>query len=149
MAAKAAKKRPCRECRRWFQADARVGDRQRTCSLQECQATRREATQASWRARHPDYDQARRIQERAAAQEAGEAVTPSRAPPPLNRLPWDLAQDQFRTQGAEFLLGMGRLLRRHAQDQMGSQILDPTGGSPRLPPPTAQDQIGDRSSCPR
>jgi len=28
MAVMAAKKRPCRECRRWFAPDARVGDRQ-------------------------------------------------------------------------------------------------------------------------
>lgn len=149
MAAMAAKKRPCRECLRWFAPDARVGDRQRTCSREECQEARREATQASWRARHPEYDRARRIQERSTAEAVGEAVTPSRAPRPLDRLPWDLAQDQFKVQGAEFLLGMGRLLHRYAQDQRASQAPDPTGGSPRLPPFVAQDQIRDRPSSPR
>ncbi len=73
MAAMAAKKRPCRECLRWFAPDARVGDRQRTCSGKECQGARRVATQASWRARHPEYDLARRIQERTAAEAEGEA----------------------------------------------------------------------------
>ena len=62
MAAMAAKKRPRRECRRWFAPDARVGDRQRTCSRDECQAARREATQASWRARHPEYDRGNRTE---------------------------------------------------------------------------------------
>lgn len=149
MAAMAAKKRPCRECLRWFSPDARVGDRQRTCSREECQAARRAATQASWRERHPEYDQARRIQERAAAEAEGEAVTPSRAPRPLDRLPWDLAQDQFKVQGAEFLLGMGRLLRRHAQDQIAAQVAGLAGESPRLPPPVTQDQIRDRPPSPR
>src|SRR5690242_18512124 len=102
MAAMAAKKRPCRECLRWFAPDARVGNRQRTCSREECQAARRAATQASWRARHREYDRARRIQERTAAETVGDVVTLSRAPRPLDRLPWDLAQDQFKFQGAEF-----------------------------------------------
>ena len=83
------------------------------------------------------------------AEAAGEEVSPSRAPRPLDRLPWDLAQDQFKVQGAEFLLGMGRVLRRYAQDQRASQVPDPTGGSPRLPPSVAQDQIWDRPSSPR
>jgi hypothetical protein len=90
-----AKKRPCRECRRWFVANARLSDRQRTCSREECQEARRAATQAAWRGRHPDYDRARRIQERTGAEAAGEEVALSRAPPPLDRLPWDLAQNQF------------------------------------------------------
>jgi hypothetical protein len=149
MAAMAAKKRPCRECLRWFAPDARVGGRQRTCSRDECQRARRAATQAAWRARHPEYDRARRIQERTMAEAVGEEVSPSRAPRPLDRLPWDLAQDQFKVQGAEFLLGMGRVLRRYAQDQRASQATDPTDGSPRLPPFVAQDQIQDRPSSPR
>ena len=31
-----ARKRPCRVCRRWFQPDARLGDRQKTCGDPEC-----------------------------------------------------------------------------------------------------------------
>jgi hypothetical protein len=129
----AAKKRPCRHCRRWFAPDARVGDRQRTCSREECQKARRAATQASWRARHPEYDQARRIQERAAAEAAGEVVTLSRAPRPLDRLPWDFAQDQFKVEGAEFLLGFGRLLRQYTQDQIAAQVPATAGESRVLP----------------
>src|SRR6266498_871043 len=82
-------------------------------------------------------------------QAEGEMVTPSRVPRPLDRLPWDLAQDQFKVQGAEFLLGMGRVLRRHAQDQRTIQPPDSADGSQRLPPPDAQDQIRDRPSSPR
>ena len=69
-----------------------------------------------------------------------------RAPRPLNRLPWDIAQEQFKVQGAEFILGMGRLLRRHAQDQISAQVAVLSGGSPQLPPAGTQDQIPDRPS---
>ena len=49
------RKKPCRICRRWFRPDARVGERQRACGKPECQAARRQKTQADWRKRNPDY----------------------------------------------------------------------------------------------
>ena len=85
-----AGKRPCRVCRRWFRPDARIGERQRCCSTVQCQEKRRVITQAEWRAAHPDYFHARRMQERAGA---GRDVEPLRMPAPLDRLPWDVAQD--------------------------------------------------------
>src|SRR5688572_30350777 len=105
------RKRPCSICRRWFQPDARVGDRQWACSLAECQAARRTKTQASWRAANPDYFAARRISERAKQrEEAKRAPPPLRVPSPLDRLPWDVAQDEFGVQGADFLGLFGRVL---------------------------------------
>ncbi|MGA2328940.1 MAG: hypothetical protein ABSH05_21935 [Bryobacteraceae bacterium] len=50
-----ARKRPCTICRRWFRPDKRVGERQRACGRPECQAARRQQTQASCRDRNPDY----------------------------------------------------------------------------------------------
>src|ERR1017187_8173372 len=47
-----ARKRPCTICRRWFRPDARVGVRQRACDAPECQAGRRQKTQARWRNRN-------------------------------------------------------------------------------------------------
>ncbi len=126
MAGMATKKRPCRECGRWFAPDMRVGNRQRTCSQDECQAARRVKTQAAWRGKNPDYESGRRIQERSAAVLAGE-VAPSRVPRPLDRLPWDLAQDQFKAQGMEFLKGMGRVLCRNNQDRISAQATGTTG----------------------
>ena len=35
---------------------------------------------------------------------------PQRVPPPLDRLPWDVAQDQFGVQGADFLGIFGKVL---------------------------------------
>src|SRR5712692_4106916 len=98
--------RPCRICRKWFRTDPRVGDRQRACSSRECQAKRRKRTQAAWRAANPEYFAAQRIQARAASPPP---VEPLRVGRPLDRLPWDLAQDQFGVQGADFLGVLGGL----------------------------------------
>ena len=122
-----AKKRPCRICRLWFYADPRVGDRQRTCSATECQKTRRQKTKADWRRRNPDYFTARRILSRAAKGKT--RPEPPSPPPPLDRLPWDIAQDQFGAQGAHFLGVMGGVLVRCAQDQRRAHLIDSTRGS--------------------
>jgi hypothetical protein len=58
--------------------------------------------------------------ERAAAAERGAP----RLPAPLDRLPWDVAQDEFGVQGAEFLGEFGRLLMKSAQDEMAAQVHD-------------------------
>ena len=108
-----ARKRPCSICRRWFRPDPRIGQRQRACGKADCQAARRQQTQAGWRARNPDYYIARRMQERSTKRQRPE---PMCLPPPLNRLPWDLAQDQFGVQGADFLGVMGKVLLHAAQD---------------------------------
>lgn len=103
--------RPCRFCRKWFRPDARVGDRQRACSKPECQAERERRQQEAWRARNPEYGRARRL----LALEGQEEAEPPALPRPLDRLPWDLAQMEFGTQGAEFLGQFGRVLVEHAQ----------------------------------
>jgi len=129
-------KRPCRFCRKWFLPDRRVGVRQRACSSAECQRKRRCATQASWRKQNPDYFIARRITER----DVEQAPSPLRVPAPLSELPWDLAQDQFGVQGADFIGVMGKVLLEHAQDQYKAYLVDSTGDPDRLPPVERKDQ---------
>ena len=131
-------KRPCRICRKWFLPDPRVGPRQRSCSTPECQRKRRAKTQASWRERNPDYFVARRLLERASRDEA---PAPLRLPAPLSRLPWDVAQDQFDTQGADFIGVMGKLLLEHVQDQRLVHLVDSIEEPGRLPPSSPQDPI--------
>src|SRR5688572_33376835 len=101
-----ARKRPCRNCRRWFRPDVRVGDRKRSCAEPDCQSARRQKTQVSWRVRNPGYATAHRITHRNQDKSA-EAV---RTPPPLNRLPWDRAKDHFGGQGGEFIELLGTVL---------------------------------------
>jgi len=142
--------RPCSICRKWFLPHVRVGARQYACSSPSCQTTRRTKTQAEWRAAHPEYFVAHRLQQRAAgaASQSSAATTPSpprppepqRVPPPLDRLPWDLAQDQFGSQGADFLAVFGRLLVGPAKSQMQAQVVGITAKAGRLPPAARQSQ---------
>jgi hypothetical protein len=113
--------RPCRVCRRWFQPDPRVGDRQHVCSSPSCQVARRKKTHGSWPERNPDYFVARRLKQRTAM--AGPPPAPLRAPPP-DRLPLDIAQNEFGVQGADFLGVFGRVLVGAAQDQRQAQVMD-------------------------
>ena len=124
------RKKPCRICRRWFQPDARVGDRQRACGQPECQTARRQKTQAAWRKRNPDYGIAWRLDQRAAQTPPPE---PLRFPAPLNQLPWEFAKDQFGAQGADFIGVMSALILRAAKDQIRPYLPDPKGLPSRLP----------------
>ena len=132
------RKRPCTICRRWFRPDNRVSDRQHACSRPECQLARRRKQQAAWRRRNPDYFAARRMLARKSI--AG-PVEPLRVPPPLNQLPWDIAQSEFGVQGADFMGIMGTLLLHTAQSQFSSQVTDSQGNSGTLLPVAAQSQI--------
>ena len=133
-----ARKRPCTICRRWFRPDPRVGSRQRACGNPECQAARRVQTQRNWRESRPDYFTARRIRERG---EQDRPPEPLRLPPPLSRLPWDIAQDQFGVQGTDFIGVLSTVLLRSAQDQFRAYSTDNTGLADTLHGETAQSQI--------
>ena len=117
------RKRPCRICRRWFYPDPRAGDRQRACSRPDCQAARRQKTQANWRAENPGYAAAYRIDQRhRSPTEEGE---PLRVPAPFRELPWDLAKDQFGGKGADFIALACALLQRTAKDQSSGHPIEP------------------------
>ena len=116
-------KRPCCVCGRWFRSDPRIGHRQRTCKDSSCQTARRRKKQAAWRARNPDYFRARRLQ----ARDAGERTAkPLKVPPPLSKLPWDIAQDEFGVKGADFIGIFGTVLLRAAQDQFRAYPIEST-----------------------
>ena len=132
------RKRPCCICRRWFRPDPRVGSRQRACGNSECQAARRVQTQRNWRESRPDYFTARRIRERG---EPGQPPEPLRLPPPLNQLPWDIAQDEFGVQGTDFIGVLSTILLRAAQDQFKAYPVEDTGLADTLAVRTEQDQI--------
>jgi len=108
------RKKPCCICRRWFRPDPRVGKRQRACGQADCQRARRQQTQANWRAHNPDYFTTWRMDAR---NKLAQPPEPLRLPSPLSQLPWDVAQEQFGVQGADFLGSMGTVLLQAAKDQ--------------------------------
>lgn len=126
-----ARKKPCRICQRWFYPDPRVGKRQRACGNSDCQTARREKTQASWRARNPSYAGAYRIDQR---QDQDPPAEPLRVPAPLDKLPWDLAKDQFGPQGADFMGVMCLLLVRLTKDQSSRYPIEPNRVADNNPP---------------
>jgi hypothetical protein len=135
------KKRPCACCRKWFWPDPRVGERQRACTAPECQRKRRAQSQAAWSARQPEYFAARRIEDRARRRiEQGRDVIPLRMPRPLDRLPWDLAQDEFGLKGTDFIGLFGRAMLRLAQDEMTRQVPKKTKEIGRHRGAQAQDE---------
>jgi hypothetical protein len=133
-----ARKKPCCICRRWFRPDPRVGSRQRACRNPDCQSARQKKMQRRWRERNPDYFTARRILDRGKEDRMPE---PLRLPPPLSRLPWDIAQSEFESQGADFIGVMGALLLRNAQSQFRAYLTDLPRLADTLPAASAQSQI--------
>jgi hypothetical protein len=133
-----ARKRPCCICRRWFRPDPRIGSRQRACAKGECQAARRKKKQKTWRERNADYFIARRIQDRNRQDRTPE---PLRLPTPLSRLPWDIAQSQFGTEGADFIGIMGAVLLRSAQSQFRAYVTEDSRLADTLPSEFTQSQI--------
>ena len=133
-----ARKRPCSICRRWFRPDPRIGSRQQACRRPECQAARRTRKQKKWRERNPDYFIAWRIKDRSGQDRPPE---PLRLPPPLNRLPWDIAQSQFGTEGADFIGVLGAVLLRSAQSQFEAYVTEDSRFADTLPSESTQSQM--------
>src|SRR5436853_1452345 len=133
-----ARKRPCCICRRWFRPDPRIGSRQQACRKAECQAARRKKKQKTWRERNPDYFIARRIKDRSGQDRPPE---PLRLPPPLSRLPWDIAQSQFGTEGADFIGILGAVLLRSAQSQFRVYVTEGSRLADTLPSASTQSQM--------
>jgi len=150
------RKKPCRFCHRWFSPDPRVGERQFACSRPECQAKRKQSQQTAWRRRNPEYFVARRLQQLPGQRCNGEQpLSASCRPPPapspcrpLDRLPWDLAQTQFGTQGAGFLAVLGEVLVGHVQMQLEAYLAETAGESVGLARQGAGTQSGAVASCP-
>lgn len=78
-----------------------------------------------------------RIEQRSTKESA-----PPRMPPPLSRLPWDLAKDEFGAQGTDFIGAFGRLLVGVAKDEKRSQAVDIGPDSGGLLGGAAKDEIG-------
>jgi hypothetical protein len=54
------------------------------------------------------------------------SIEPLRLPAPIDRLPWDVAQDELGVQAADFIGILSKVLLRVAQDERGGQVADIT-----------------------
>ena len=129
-------KRPCRFCGHWFVEDARARGRQFACRRPECQAARRRDNQVDWQRRNPEYFVARRWQ--TASTEA-----PARTPPPLERVPWDVVQTQFKQQPHVILGLFARVLLLHVSKLVADSSPENRKRNWQSPPlPPAKPDIG-------
>lgn len=127
-------------CRHGFVPHPRVGDRQRACGEPACQRARRKRNQDDWRGRHPGYFIEWRARERAGRGESN-PIEPPRLAPPLSQLPWAFAQKTFGIEGSDFLGSLGRILVRHAKDEIRRQPTGSTRGSTQVAQAVAKDEI--------
>ena len=141
------RKKPCTICRRWFRPNSRIGARQRACNNPDCQIARRKKTQASWRARNPDFAAAWRIQQR--AQKTNPPAERPRLPKPLEKLPWDHVKDQFTPQAVDFIMLLCRLILRASKDEIKAYHIDSTGLSGTLPLPPEKTRSAIAHTEPR
>ena len=141
------KKRPCTICRRWYLPDPRVGTRRRACNQPDCRTALRKKTQASWRNRNPDYAAARRLDQRAKQREP--PVKPLRLPKPLDKLPWEVAKDEFSPYCIDFIGVALALILRAAKDEIRSYLADPTRLPSGLPLPAEKTSPEGAHTDPR
>jgi len=141
------RKRPCTICRRWFQPDARIGARQRACNTPACGAALRKKTQAEWRNRNPDYAAVWRCDQR--ANQHNPPPKPPRIPAPLDKLPWNVAKDEFGPQAADFIALISILILRAAKDEILAYLADSTGLPGRLPLPPEKTRSDGAHTEPR
>jgi hypothetical protein len=131
--ARKTKKRPCSNCRRWFQPDPRVAHCQKTCGpacSQELTAKR----QADWRGKNPDYDANRRLcAQLREAERPGAIVEIRPSSDPLARVPWRLVQTALGSKMAVVLAFALRLPPRGDQTALQVKIRMSPRSCARLP----------------
>ena len=139
------RKRPCRECGKWFQPNARAGKRQRSCEREECQQARHRRACAQWRARHPDYDVERRLRERVRREAiVGEPLERD----PLAEVVWEAARDAVGVEVAVIVEETGKVLASWARDAVHAQTADILRKLGKVLPASARDAIASGAGPP-
>ena len=133
-----ARKRPCRDCGKWFQPNARAGKRQHSCGRDACQRARHRRACAAWHARHPEYDVERRLRERVRREVVvGEPLHRD----PLAEVAWDAARDAVGVEVAVIVEETGKVLVGWARDAVHAQAAEIMRKLGKVPPPSPRDGI--------
>lgn len=126
-------KRPCRFCRKWFEPDVRLEDRQIACSAAPCQKRRKAAAQAAWMAQHPGYFRARAEKHRQWRHAHPDAQRQRRAGDPALRERERVAQAGRRREAAT--------RRVVEQDAIALKLVERPGVGGEVPRVVEQDAI--------
>ena len=138
-------KRPCRICRKWFQPNPRVGERQKVCSDPSCQRERHRRNCASWRQRNPDYDRETRVRQRLTEASPTTASMDSTEPkePDRVRIDWRAARAAVGLEVVVLIEEFGEVLREMARDEVRRQLVVFSGELARHGRRAGRDEIGD------
>jgi len=121
---RAPRKRPCRICRRWFVANPRVADRQKTCGSAECRRLWHAKKCREWNGRNREYFQAiylsRKLSLLSEQRQAARADPPAVILPPGCRvrlgIPRGEVQEVIGTQPLVVIEYISQLLLRRFQE---------------------------------
>lgn len=102
------RKRPCRVCRKWFQPDARLGSRQKTCGSAACQKEWHTRTCRAWNKKNRAYFREIYLEKRLASSQEEPVKAPVPEPNPEHSLPPSCVQEVMSRQQ---LIIIGYLLR--------------------------------------
>jgi len=131
------KKRPCRICRRWFQPNPKLKDRQMTCGDPECRRAWHRKTCQEWNRKNRDYFRANYLQKKLAAAQSEESSKSStrESPKRLSKsgLPLQLVQEVIGLQHFVIIEYLAQLLIRRFQEVLSSQVLVNAGKVRQLP----------------
>jgi len=121
------KKRPCRICRRWFQPNPKLKDRQMTCGDPQCKREWHRKRCRQWNRNNRDYFRANYLQKKLAAAQS-EETSKSRtreSPKRLSRsgLPLQFVQEVIGLQHFIIIEYLAQLLIRRFQEVLSSQVL--------------------------
>ena len=144
-AAAMARKRPCRECGKWFQPNARAGKRQRSCDREACQRARHRRACVDWHSRHPDYDLERRLRERV---RRGAVVGEPMNRDPLAEVVWDAARDAVGVEVSVIVEETGKVLVGWARDAVHAQTAEIMRRLGKVPGPAPRDAIAASTGPP-
>jgi hypothetical protein len=127
------KKRPCRICKRWFMAHARVKDRQMTCGAAECKREWHRRRCAQWNRDNPEYFRANYLQKKldgAASRNQGPKALRGENQPntPLKSrlksgLPLGQVQEVIGIEHLIIIEYFGQLLFRRFQEAIRRQLI--------------------------
>ena len=132
-----ARKRPCRVCRRWFQPDARLGDRQKTCGDPECKREWHRRQCAQWNRKNQAYFRSIYLQKKvegvektdsaSSGSDSGETAEKSRTHYGKPPLPLSGFQEVISVQQFVIIDYLIRLSLRRFQEVIKSQAIERPG----------------------
>jgi hypothetical protein len=132
-----SKKRPCRICRRWFQPNARLKDRQMTCGDPACKREWHRRKCQQWNRANRDYFRANYLQKKLEAVQSDNASkAPTKAPPKSlskSGLPLGFVQEVIGVQHLIIIEYLAQLLMRRFQEALRGQRIGTTGQIRQLP----------------